>query len=130
MKKIIALLLAVLTLAGVTAGATDAENEIMLIEEATEEVMVETAIPMPSVVFQSGKIKEVTEENITIEISEGEEIVLTSKLIGFEGLTYELQWQYNDGKGWKDVEGATEGTYTFEADEENVSFQWRLMVTL
>ena len=81
MKRIIALLLAVLTLAAITAGAAEGENEVMLIQEApaaeavTEETVTE-AIPLPSVVFQTGKITEVTEETITIEIAEGEELVL------------------------------------------------------
>jgi len=60
----------------------------------------------------------------------GETITLTAKLTGFEGLTYTVQWQYNDGTGWKDVAGANTLTYVYVADESNISNIWRLVVTL
>ena len=63
-------------------------------------------------------------------VAPGETILLTSKLTGFEGIDYSLQWQRNDGNGWKDVEGATEGKYEFEATLENIQYTWRLAVTI
>ena len=64
------------------------------------------------------------------EPEEGDIIVLTSKLTGFEGVEYDVQWQYNEGLGWNDVAGATEETYSYTADEENVSYEWRLVVNV
>ena len=97
-------------------------------EETTEEETTEEEISNTEIDLTKLKVEiESSLENVAME---GEIIVLTSKLTGFEGLTYTLQWQYNDGKGWKDVEGANGETYSFEADEENVSFQWRLAVSL
>lgn len=60
----------------------------------------------------------------------GETITLSCKLTGFEGLTYKVQWQFNDGSGWQDMPEATEETYSFAADEDNVSYSWRLAVSL
>lgn len=60
----------------------------------------------------------------------GETITLTSVLTGFDGLSYAMQWQCNDGSGWRDVEGATGDSYSFIADDNNINFQWRLEVTL
>jgi len=63
-------------------------------------------------------------------VAPGETVRLTSRLIGFEGMEYTLQWQYNDGSGWKDVKGATGATYEFEATLETVQYKWRLAVTI
>jgi len=76
------------------------------------------------------KLKVEIDSNLDEVVMEGEEIRLTSILTGFEGLTYSLQWQYNDGEGWKNIEGATEDTYTFIVDDNNIGYEWRLMVTL
>lgn len=77
MKKIIALLLAVLTVSAFIAGAADAENEIMLISgaEAAEET-VDMEMPLPAVAFQTGKITEAADEAITVETADGGELVL------------------------------------------------------
>ena len=63
-------------------------------------------------------------------VKPGETIRLTSRLTGFEGIAYALQWQYNDGSGWKDVTGAIGSTYEFEATLETVQYMWRLAVTV
>lgn len=61
-------------------------------------------------------------------VTEGETVYLTSRLTGFEGIDYTLQWEVNDGSGWKMMEFATEDHYSYEINEENVSWQWRLTV--
>lgn len=93
--------------------------------------------------LETGEIEEPTEEEIDIsslkveifsslgdQVSMGETIQLTSLLTGFEGIEHALQWQYNDGSGWKDVVGATEGSYEFKATKESVQYSWRLAVTI
>jgi len=64
------------------------------------------------------------------QVSMGETIRLTSVLSGFDGIEYALQWQYNDGSGWKNIPGATEGHYEFKATLETVQYAWRLTVTI
>ena len=50
--------------------------------------------------------------------------------IKFTSLPANGNLQFNDGSGWKDVTGATESTYEFEATLETVQYMWRLAVTV
>lgn len=56
----------------------------------------------------------------------GKTVRLTSRLTGFDGLVYGLQWQYNDGSGWTDVPGANGQEYAFTVNADNAGWQWRL----
>ena len=59
----------------------------------------------------------------------GEQITLSSQIEGFEdvsGMAY--QWMADKGDGFEPVAGANENSYTFTADEENMGWNWRLMV--
>lgn len=61
---------------------------------------------------------------------EGETVVLTSRLEGFEDCTeITYQWYRDAGSGFEPVEGATEATYSFQADRESLSWDWQLAVT-
>lgn len=60
----------------------------------------------------------------------GDFVTICSKLEGYGGLTYTLQWQYTiDGNTWKNVKGANESTYTYRLTMANGSYNWRLLVT-
>ena len=64
------------------------------------------------------------------QMSEGETVYLTSKLVGLDGYEIEYQWECDkhDGAGFRDVEGANSDTYTFNATVETLSWDWRLSV--
>lgn len=41
---------------------------------------------------------------------------------------YTVRWQYNDGRGWKDIAGKTGDKYRFTLDEENAEYEYRALV--
>lgn len=63
-------------------------------------------------------------------IEEGDPVTLTGELIGFDDLDVAVQWQYNDGSGWHDVDNGSDMQYTFTATHETVTYAWRLAVTV
>ena len=66
-------------------------------------------------------------------VKKNEFITLSSKLIGFsddEVLTFQWQVDRGDGLGWVDVEGATGETYKYSANEETITYKWRLIVNV
>ena len=65
-------------------------------------------------------------------VTEGDQIVLTSELVGFgdEPVTYQWQVDRGDGQGWVDVEGATRYKHTFIANKETIQYSWRLIVNI
>ena len=100
----------------------------------------ETSIPAPE------KEKSADEEAAEIESEEvemkvliftsrkarmtlGETVYLTSDLQGFENCTtIAYQWQWDTGSGFEDIPGATEDSYSFSADLDTLSYDWRLKV--
>ena len=130
--------------------APEAEVEEEVVEEPVEEepVIEETETEATPDEVVEEPVEEAAEEPTTgleIDVSKlsveifstmgdivlpGDTITLTSKLTGFDGLTYTLQWQCDNGSGWADVPGATDGSYSFTADETNINAQWRLEVSL
>lgn len=60
----------------------------------------------------------------------GDIITLTGELIGFDDTEPSLQWQYDDGDFWVDVEGASGLTHAFIATEETINYSWRLSVVV
>ena len=65
-------------------------------------------------------------------VTEGEIIRLTSELVGFDGMNYTLQWQWDkgEGAGWEDIPNATRDSYTFIAGKETIKYSWRLLVNI
>lgn len=113
-----------------TAEPIDEATEEPVVE-ATEEPIVETTpepAPEPEIDISKLKVEIFTDRSDVMTI--GDIITLTSVLTGFEGLTYTLQWQYDDGSGWQDAPDATEATYSFAVDEINACYNWRLAVSL
>ena len=63
-------------------------------------------------------------------MKEGEPVVLTSKLEGFEDCEeIEYQWYCDKGDGYSPVAGATEASYSFRASVETLSWAWQLAVS-
>ena len=86
---------------------------------------------------QEEQKKQINQENMKVTIYTsrqdstlpGEQITLSSQIEGFEdvsGMAY--QWMADKGDGFEPVAGANENSYTFTADEENMGWNWRLMV--
>ena len=59
----------------------------------------------------------------------GDTAHLKATLIGYEGLTYTLQWQMSlDREQWTDVEGENDLTLDIHITSENNNVFWRLTV--
>ena len=78
----------------------------------------ETETPKKVTIFTSRRVV----------MEEGENVTLTSKLEGFEGLELMYIWKVDKGEGFEEVEGANASTYTFEATAETLSWGWHLTV--
>jgi hypothetical protein len=63
-------------------------------------------------------------------VNQGDAITMTGVLTGFDSVQVLLQWQVNDGTGWKNIEGATGTQYVFTADGQTLNSDWRLIVTI
>ncbi len=59
---------------------------------------------------------------------EGEYVILSSKLEGFDDYSVLYQWECDKGEGFQKVEGADSENYVFSADVESLSWSWRLIV--
>ena len=59
---------------------------------------------------------------------EGTIITMTAELNGFDGVDYTLQWQHSvDLEEWTVEPGATGTTFSFELNETNVQYTWRVV---
>lgn len=45
-----------------------------------------------------------------------------------DDIAYTLQWQYDDGHGWKDISGMNKDEYKFVLTEENAVYEYRAVV--
>lgn len=68
--------------------------------------------------------------NIGATVSYGDVIVLTGHLMGYDDVDYVMQWQVNEGDGWKDLPGERGISYSFVLDEHNIDYGFRLGVTV
>ena len=62
----------------------------------------------------------------------GDSMVFTAVLEGYDGLTYQLQWQTSptgDGS-WSDISGATGLSYTLVLSEQNYDDFFRAVVNV
>ena len=94
--------------------------EEQAIEEIVEEQVIEETVeaPVRKVSFTFSWDGNVVEY--------GDEIKLVAVLSGYEGVDYELVWQYStDNANWNNY--AT-GDVSYTITEENVSWYWRLVV--
>ena len=97
----------------VTITVTEPEKTAEFGEEEKE-----TETPKKVTIFTSRRVV----------MEEGENVTLTSKLEGFEGLELMYIWKVDKGEGFEEVEGANASTYTFEATAETLSWGWHLTV--
>ena len=130
--KLIAMLTVIALLATMAATAL-ADDKLYQEEEVAE--------PEPEEVFEDEPEEKTTEgktqRKVLIKSSrgdtvvEGEIITLKSKLVGFDDVEVQYQWQVDrgDGEGWVDVEGATGPEHSFVARKDTILYSWRLTIS-
>ena len=99
---------------------TVAEPVAETAEETAEEPVTGTAqLPEKKVDIFSSRCTVMTE---------GDYVLLSSKIEGFDGLDIIYQWECDQGNGFQPVENANNDTYAFRASTESLSWDWRLTV--
>ena len=64
------------------------------------------------------------------ELHYGAKATLTAVLVGYDDMTYTVQWQTSrDGESWEDIADATGESYVMTVTEENCRDFWRVVVT-
>lgn len=110
----------------------ESEGVVLVDDEEDEETVIEeigeTEVPLAGPSTEDCRI--ILGSNHGGCVVEGESLTVWAELIGYEPFEVSLQWLYNDGTGWVEMEGATEASYTFVATRENVNYDWRLAVTI
>lgn len=78
-----------------------------------------------------GTVKISSNVDASQPIEKGTKITLTATTEGFKGGTIHYQWmRTQDGSTWENIEGANSSKYTFEMNEDNNGYQWKVRVTL
>ena len=96
-----------------------------VVEDTAEGATIEEEVAEEAVEAQERKVS-FTFSWDGDEVEYGDEIKLVPVLSGYEGVDYELVWQYStDNANWNDY--AT-GDASYIITEENVSWYWRLVV--
>lgn len=90
-------------------------------EAPTAEPTVEPA-PLPEITLE---VRLTTKGQLYL----GDKVELEAIVDGVDAIEYTLQWQYNDGSGWKNVHGETDSTYCFELTESNAEYTYRVAIT-
>ena len=62
-------------------------------------------------------------------LRKGDRFSIKAVLYGFGDLDYTVQWQYNEGASWKNFTGGNGLILDLVADDDNVRYQWRVLVT-
>lgn len=99
------------------------------IDESLEEAIPEEEMEMEG--MEEEIIPEVPERAVVVSCSlseDGETVVFTSSLSGFDDVTVQYQWQVDEGNGWVDISGAVNDTFSLVIDENNAKNMYRLHV--
>lgn len=102
------------------AEETVADDEIAD-ETASDEVPAEESAP---ICFE-GSVEIVMEND---EVWLGDVVVLKAIIANPNGAAYSLQWQVDDGAGWKDLSGETSDSLSFTVTEQNAEYAYRVVV--
>lgn len=118
----------------VTATAEATETvETTVQPETSETPAEETATPeltaTPTLINRSVLIN----MDVPADLKLGDTVTLTATLVGYDGLSVALQWQYSkDGEQWIDAtgEGSDQLVFAFPVSDETANTAWRLGVTV
>jgi len=97
------------------ADMPDAENAVQ------EELEQETIIPDIRIVITS---------NANSGLRIGDSVTLYAAVEGAEGLNYSISWIYNDGSGWHMAQENGGASYSFELNEQNHEWHWKMVITV
>lgn len=95
----------------------------------TVEVVEETVIQVTETPAELDARTAMIKANIGTQVTVGEVITLIASVNGYEGLDYEVVWQYDDGSGWQVAQRGGQ-TMSFTLNEENYHWQWRLEIVV
>lgn len=99
------------------APATD--NEADTVE------ILDTDIPMAG----PAPVVSITAQFDGMQLQEGDMVTLVAD-VSTDGRPYELNWMYNDGTGWKTIDGANQASYSYAFSSQNYSWYWDVQVTV
>ena len=92
--------------------------------DPTEEPEIDPTVePTPVPVEGTVEVKLATTGDIYI----GDVVKFEAVIEGYT-MEYTIQWQYDDGYGWKNIEGANEEELRVEVTEKNAEWAWRVAV--
>ena len=100
------------------------EQSVILLQDAG------TPLAGPSLAPKESELMILLCSNHSACMSEGDRITVSATLVGYDDCTVALQWQYNDGEGWKDAQDGSGLSYSFEATSQTVNYDWRIAVTV
>lgn len=113
----------------VTEGEATRVQAIIIEEESSDKNMKEESEESEEIRIERSVVVTSNMEGIE-EAEAGTEVVLSTELLGFEDCEVTFLWQYSeDGASWMDIDGAEYQTYSFELDEVNAQYYWRVVVT-
>lgn len=73
--------------------------------------------------------KEVSISVLNDQIDYGVQVNLSANVTGVKG-RYRLQWEVNDGNGWRVIEGAEEAEYHYIFSPENETYSYRVFLKM
>lgn len=79
-------------------------------------------------IFDEPEMSVSISSSATDSMQEGETVVLTGTVSGFDGYEVMYQWTCNKGNGFEIVYGANSSTYSFTATQESLGWEWELEV--
>lgn len=125
-------------LEGLLTGSTDelaVDPEAIVGDEAVTPEATDEVAPQPEEMLEATEVSEPSGNNMVLvlcsfegdSITYGSPVTLSAELINFpEDAEVTYQWQNNANGAFEDIPGATERSYTFIADEQNVRCSWQV----
>ena len=103
------------------------EEELIEEEPTEEEPIQEDSIDEVPVPERSVTVTWVLTESETV--CAGAKVAIKANPVGFDDVEYSIQWQYNDGQGWVDVQGDELTLELIVAEDfSNLKCEWRVIV--
>ena len=128
------------TVDAVNAGAS--YRAVLVFAEESVENVISNEMTLPALAGNGSE--EAAEELVELEpetemtvcvsstacdtMKEGETVVLTGSISGFDGYEVMYQWMCDRGYGYEPVYGANDITYSFTATQESLNWSWELEV--
>lgn len=107
----------------------ESEEEESEEKEADEEKEKEEKAKTEKKSFADAKGTISIESNVDMSqpIEEGASVTFTAVVSGFDGFDFHYQWSRStDGDNWEDIKDANSQKFTFEMNEENSGYMWKV----